>query len=346
MNQIILISDLWIEQNIKSMLLDLLFEKKFKPRGVRRMVILTICAFGGLTLGFKLKPKKQVKLSYAVNLTMPNARSGSLNLLTYNIAGLPELLSSAVTERESSITTIGERVNRFDIVNVQEDFNYNKFLYSKNTHTYRTENMGGIPFGDGLSTLSRYPIVDFERVSWTACHGADCLTPKGFSFARIQLAKEVFIDVYNVHATAQDDFEATVARQKNLNQLKKYIQQYSAGRPLLLMGDFNAHYAYALDNVASFQKELGLADAWVTLKNEGKIPENQANFRATSALKLTDDCEGIDKIYYRNTDSMVFEAREYKVHKELFRNSDGQDLSDHCAVSLQLGWTLATPSTE
>lgn len=326
------------------MLLDLLFEKRFRSGGVRKIVILAVCAFGGLTLGFKLKPRKQLKLMNMVDAEMPEKSQGSLRLLTYNIAGLPELLSSAVTERSSSIAVIGERINPFDIVNVQEDFNYNKFLYSKNTHAYRTENMGGVPFGDGLSTLSKYPIVDFERVSWSACHGTDCLTPKGFTFARIQLAKSVFVDVYNVHATAQDDFEATVARRKNLDQLKAYISEHSAGRPLLLMGDFNAHYSFALDNVTSFRQELGLTDAWVALKNQGRVPENQANFVAQAALELTDTCEGIDKIYYRNSSQLIFKANDYKVHKELFRNSAGQDLSDHCAVSLQLDWILAGTS--
>jgi len=335
----------WNEQIIPSMLLDLLFERKTRLKGLRKVLILSVCASAGIMLGFKLKPK-QVRPMNMVYVDMPDVSEGNLNLLTYNIAGLPELISSAVTERAPSITSIGELVNPFDIVNVQEDFNYNKFLYSKNRHSYRTENMGGVPFGDGLSTLSKYPIQDFERVRWDACNGADCLTPKGFSYARIQLAKEVFIDVYNVHATAQDDPDAAIARQKNLNQLKNYIQKNSAGQPLLIMGDFNAHYAYALDNIVSFQGELGLVDAWVNLKNSGKIPQSKQNFVAMAALELTDDCEGIDKIYYRNNDQMVFEAKNYQVQKKLFQNRAGQDLSDHCAVSLQLGWHLIKPSVQ
>jgi endonuclease/exonuclease/phosphatase family metal-dependent hydrolase len=327
------------------MLLDLLFERKTKLRGLRKLLILSVCASAGVMLGFKLKPK-QIKPMNMVYVDLPATKEGQLHLLTYNIAGLPELISSAVTERASSITSIGELINRFDIVNVQEDFNYNKFLYSRNTHSYRTENMGGVPFGDGLSTLSKYPIQDFERVSWEACNGSDCLTPKGFSYARIQLAKEVFIDVYNVHATAQDDPSAAIARQKNLKQLKNYIQKHSVGHALLIMGDFNAHYAYTLDNIVSFQGELGLEDAWVNLKNQGKIPLHEQNFVARAALDLTDDCEGIDKIYYRNNDHIVFEAKNYQVQKKLFQNKEGKDLSDHCAVSLQLGWYLTTPSVQ
>ena len=328
------------------MLLDLLFEKKIRPKGFRKILMLFVCASAGVMLGFKLKPKQQPKPGSLVSASMPEANYGQLNLLTYNIAGLPELISSAVAERSSSITSIGERINTFDIVNVQEDFNYNKFLYSKNKHRYRTVNMGGVPFGDGLSTLSKYPIVEFERISWTDCNGTDCLTPKGFSYARIQLAREVFIDVYNVHATAQDDRNATIARQKNINQLKAYIKKYSAGKPLLIMGDFNAHYAYELDNVGSFQKDLGLVDAWINLQNRGEIPSHQAHFEAKTALELTPDCEGIDKIYYRNDNHLVFEAKNYQIQKQLFQNEEGQDLSDHCAVSLQLGWRVVRSSVQ
>lgn len=328
------------------MLIDLLFEKKIRPKGFRKIILLFVCAFAGVMLGFKLKPKQQPKVNNLGYAALPDANYGQLNLLTYNIAGLPELISSAVTERSSSITSIGERINGFDIVNVQEDFNYNKFLYRNNTHSYRTANMGGVPFGDGLSTLSKYPIVEFERIGWTDCNGTDCLTPKGFSYARIQLAKEVFIDVYNVHATAQDDRNATIARQKNINQLKTYIKKYSAGKPLLIMGDFNAHYAYELDNIGSFQQDLGLVDAWVSLRNKGKVPGHQTNFEAKSALDLTGDCEGIDKIYYRNDHHLLFEARDYQVQKTLFQNEQGQDLSDHCAVSLQLGWRVVKSSVQ
>ena len=326
------------------MLLNLLFERKIRPKDLRKILLLFICASAGVILGFKLKPKHRPKLSNLVYADMPEAVYGRLNLLTYNIAGLPELLSSAVAERSSSIRSIGKRINAFDIVNVQEDFNYNKFLYSENKHSYRTANMGGVPFGDGLSTLSKYPIVEFKRVAWADCNGADCLTPKGFSYARIQLAKAVFIDVYNVHATAQDDQNATVARQKNINQLKTYIKKYSAGRPLLIMGDFNAHYADELDNIRSFQQDLGLVDAWVSLRNKGIIPHLQADFEAKSALELTEDCEGIDKIYYRNDHHLLFEAKNYQVQKRLFQNERGQDLSDHCAVSVQLGWRVVKSS--
>jgi hypothetical protein len=58
------------------------------------------------------------------------AAEATFSVLTYNIAGLPAILSSAATNRETSTTTIGQRIKPYDIVNVQEDFNYHAHLYA------------------------------------------------------------------------------------------------------------------------------------------------------------------------------------------------------------------------
>jgi hypothetical protein len=135
------------------------------------------------------------------NYTGPS--SGEFSVLTYNVGGLPQIISSAATKRAPSIAEIGIRLNAFDIVNVQEDFNYNKQLYnSGNSHPFRTKTKGGVPFGDGLNTLSRFPVHEVRRIPWNECTEADCLTPKGFTFSRIEIAKNLYIHLYNVHANA------------------------------------------------------------------------------------------------------------------------------------------------
>ncbi|KOG10693.1 hypothetical protein ADK34_34990 [Streptomyces viridochromogenes] len=65
--------------------------------------------------------------------------SGTFSVLTYNIAGLPESISSAPTPREPATTEIGRRIAPYDIVHVQEDFNHHARLYAADTaHPYRT----------------------------------------------------------------------------------------------------------------------------------------------------------------------------------------------------------------
>lgn len=273
------------------------------------------------------------------NNDLPVVNEGEFSVITYNIAGLPEVISSAVTERSSSIKEIGRRVNQFDIVHVQEDFNYNSYLYEQNEHLYKTKSKGTVPFGDGLNTLSRFPIVEMQRIPWNHCTGADCLTPKGFSYSKIEIAKDVYIDFYNIHANAADDVAAAAARRKNMEQLSAYIQQHSNGQAVIIMGDLNAHYCYSHDNVRKLLIENGLKDAWITLKGEEIMPSFK-DYIKEDILQLNDECESIDKILYRNSDKLVLLPKDYKFENEKFNNGVGLPLSDHCPVSLSFNWQM------
>lgn len=297
-----------------------------------------ICIWAGF--GFKEASRKQV-FHGVIPVDLSTDTIGELSIITYNIAGLPEPLSSAPTSRASSISVIGQKLNRYDIVNVQEDFSYNNELYQTgNSHIYRTEPMKGLPFGDGLNTLSKYPIIFHERIAWEACSGADCLAPKGFSFTRIQLAKDSYVHVYNLHATAQNTAAAVEARRQNLEQLAAFINEYSKDEPLLVMGDFNASYAFSGDRLREFLKHTRLDDCWVLLQNNGKFPSIRYSFMPAEKLSITDSCESIDKIYFRSSPNLKFYPLQYKMDKGIFSTIDGQPLSDHCPVALTLKWEL------
>jgi len=277
--------------------------------------------------------------------SLPEAHEGTISLLTYNIAGLPEPISSAKTPRARSIKAIGEKLNGFDIVNVQEDFNYNDELYTGgNDHPFRTETMGKVPFSDGLNTLSKFPITDLERVKWRDCTGADCLTPKGFTYAKLQLAKNVWVDLYNVHANAQDSKEAAAARCKNMDQLVEFINLHSKGKAIILMGDFNAHYCFERDNIRDFVAQTGVLDSWVYLQNQGHMPKVKSGFRADRMLSVHDNCETIDKVMVRNSSQIYFLPEKYSVERELFTDNAGLSLSDHHAVGVKVRWEYCIDS--
>ena len=277
-------------------------------------------------------------------MLMDTSSSGKFSVLSYNIAGLPGIISSALTERSASIAAIGKKLNQFDIVHVQEDFNYNEFLYNNgNKHPYRTVTKGGVPFGDGLNTLSRYPVSDVRRVSWEACTGADCLTPKGFSYSRIEIARNHYIDFYNVHANAYNHLEAAAARRDNIIQLSDFIKIHSEGQAVIVMGDLNAHYSFYYDNINKLLTDTNLTDSWVLLKNDGKFPKGDKKFPESNILNLTDSTETIDKIFYRNSERIKLKPSRYKLEKYLFTNKTGMPLSDHHPVSLVFEWNLEKP---
>lgn len=263
---------------------------------------------------------------------------GEFTLLTYNVAGLPERISSAITPRRESMIRIGQLISDFDIVHVQEDFNYSKFLYEKSTHLYRTIHKGKIPFGDGLNTLSNYPILEYRRIPWRHCIGTDCLTTKGFTYTKIKLAKNIYVDMYNVHANSHYAPRASYARQKNINQLMQYIYDHSADQALLVFGDFNAHYAFKLDNLPLFVEKTSLNDGWIDLVQRGHYPDVDDNFMPLPMLELTNANESIDKIYYRSSKRLIFTAQEYNIEDKKFIDASGKPLSDHLAVSMRFKW--------
>ena len=312
----------------------------------RKEWFIPVLLFASVCISFNFGKRQERILitstpSTAVSTPLSKATEGEFSVITYNVAGLPEIISSAVTSRAGSIAEIGRRLNNYDIVHVQEDFNYNMELYgSGNSHPFRSMPMGPVPFGDGLNTLSKFPISDVERVEWNDCTGADCLTPKGFTRSRIQIAHEVYIDFYNVHANASNHAAAAAARCKNIHQLSNYIKTQSANNAVIVMGDMNAHYCYKSDNVKELLLNNDLNDAWVMLNKKGEFPRPIADLPSDNILSLTDTCESIDKILFRNSEQILLEPGQYKVPKALFSDEEGRPMSDHHPVSLSFSWKL------
>ncbi|OJV14696.1 MAG: endonuclease [Dyadobacter sp. 50-39] len=269
------------------------------------------------------------------------AHAGSFSVITYNIAGLPQLICSAITPRKESISAIGRLLNRFDIAHVQEDFNYNQYLYQTgNAHPYRTPTKGAVMTGDGLNTLSRFPIRQLRRIAWTDCTGADCFTPKGFTYTRIEITPDHFIDFYNVHANAYNHPRAALARRRNMEQLSAYIRLHSTGKAVVVMGDLNGRYSFGQDNVDWLVKENRLADPWVSMHCRNQLPRRSEAIPSGDILSLTDTCETIDKILFRSGPFLRLKPAAYAMEKALFTNDRGVPLSDHHPVSARFEWEI------
>ncbi|SEJ02662.1 Endonuclease/Exonuclease/phosphatase family protein [Dyadobacter sp. SG02] len=281
---------------------------------------------------------------YQPPLPPDSLSAGSFSVITYNIAGLPQFICSAVTPRKESISAIGRLLNRFDIAHVQEDFNYNQYLYhTGNTHPFRTPTKGAVMTGDGLNTLSKFPVKYLRRIAWTDCTGADCFTPKGFTYTRIEIAPNHFIDFYNVHANAYNHPRATLARRRNMEQLSSYIRLHSTGNAVIVMGDLNGRYSFGEDNVNWLLKENGLSDTWVRLHCDGIIPKAKDGLPPSDILSINDSTETIDKILFRSNESIQLEPFEHVLEKQSFYNSNGLPLSDHHPVSARFKYKLLEP---
>ncbi|WP_405626773.1 jacalin-like lectin [Streptomyces sp. NBC_00016] len=266
------------------------------------------------------------------------AASGTFNVLTYNVAGLPEGLSSGHPATNTPL--ISPRLSAYDIVNVQEDFNYHAALYAGDNHPYRTATSGGAAIGDGLNTLSDYAFEDFERVRWNNCTGTNCLTPKGFTLARVRLAEGVFVDLYNVHTNADDSDDALAARRANIEQLSDFIQANSSGNAVLVMGDTNTRYTRAGDNIRTLADENGLTDAWVQRVKGGTRPTQGTDALLCPTTAPTNDCEVVDKVFYRGSKLLSLNATRYNNEWASFLDSAGGNLSDHFPHTVDFSYTL------
>lgn len=274
------------------------------------------------------------------------ADSGSFSVLSYNVAGLPEAISSAPTPRESSTTTIGARIAPYDVVHVQEDFNYHAYLYAADTnHAYRTPTSGGAGIGSGLNTLSKIPYDedDFERVGWNTCTfgSGDCLTPKGFTFMRERLAEGVYVDFYNLHTNAGTNDDDLAARRDNLSQLTEFIATHSAGNAVVVMGDTNTRYTRSGDTIAEFAAANGLTDPWVQLIRGGSAPAKGSDALVCDQTGTTvpNTCEVVDKVLYRGSKLVSLNATSYNNEHSRFLTDGGLMLSDHDPIGVDFTWS-------
>ncbi|MFB4318034.1 endonuclease [Actinomadura sp. 21ATH] len=276
----------------------------------------------------------------AGSLAVPAARAeigGTLSLLTYNVAGLPEPISGG--DPANNTGPIGERVNAYGVVNVQEDFNYHAALYRTDRHPYRTPTSGGVLFGSGLNTMSDHPYGDLRRIRWNRCNGFDCLTPKGFTFKRITLAEGVSVDLYNLHANAGTTAADLAARRDNVTQLAAYITANSAGNAVIVMGDTNTRYTRAEDNIRALVSAAGLTDAWVEAERGGTPPAAGSPALTCDDAQVTDACEVVDKILFRGSGRVALRLTGYSNENARFRTAADEMMSDHYPIAATLAWS-------
>jgi hypothetical protein len=270
--------------------------------------------------------------------------AGSFLALTYNVAGLPEGLSGS--RPSIYMPLIGPRLNAYDLVLVQESWLepvpyppelfgahlYHQILAAGADHPYKSEPQP-IPLNrdpgrpsalvsDGLNRFSRFPFEPVMRQRWAECDNsaADCLSLKGFSAARTTFAPGVEIDVYNLHMEAGGTANDDRLRRDDVVALAAFIDAYSAGRAVIVGGDFNLHIEDEPDGTtfALLLASAGLTDACTFLA----CPEPGR----------------IDKFLFRASDAVALTAVAWSNDDAEFRSDDDKPLSDHEPVAVEFEW--------
>ena len=269
--------------------------------------------------------------------------TGTFDVLTYNVSGLPFPFADAAYPRITNTLAIGSRLNSFEIVNVQEDIAYHPFLIAGARFPDRTPPSVptwawpvGVPFSDGLNSMSAYYIESLNRQAWTTRPGL--LNPGGFTYTRQHIPGGSSVDVYNIDATAGSLSNAELA------QLSEFIAVNSIGRAVIVTGDFGQLYSDPGQTLTAFAAVNGLTDAWVQVEYGGLAPTDAAT------CAYADSCEQPDKIFYRDaapidpldpaTSPVRLQALAYTNEGLNFLNDAGADLSAHRPQSVQFGYTV------
>ncbi len=284
---------------------------------------------------------------------------GSFSVLTYNVAGLPQGISSG--NPETNIPLISPLLNAYDVVLTQEDFdwwtpiagildfvNYHTRLRSQIEHPWRTDRHPGpeavglytearsLLVGDGIGIVSKYPFSGEKQHAWTFCFGgvipdggaADCLAMKGFRVVTMTLGDGRDVDVYSLHAEAGGTPTDQHLQEIDFQELADFINARGGDRAIILGGDTNLH----TDDI--HPDGGGGADTVIWQK-------------FLSATGLTDVCielscpepGSIDKIAYRSSSTVALQATGSDFPRERFQ-SNGADLSDHPPFVATFDWDI------
>ena len=279
------------------------------------------------------------------NVDLADDIVGEFTVLTYNISGMPFPLSDGAWPRFTNTLQIGSRITDFDIVNVQEDVAYHPFLIADAIFPDRTAPQVptwawpvGVPFSDGLNSLSAYDIESLDRQAWTT--RPNLLNPGGFTYTRQHIPGGSSVDVYNVDTSAGALTDAEIA------QLSAFIGANSIGRAVIVTGDFGQLYSAAGQTLSQFAAANDLIDAWVQLEYGGTAPTD------APTCAYADNCEQPDKIFYRDAAPLIvsdpatspvrLQALSYTNEGLNFLNAAGADLSANRPQSVTFGYTVDT----
>ena len=272
---------------------------------------------------------------------------GIINLMTYNVSGIPFLGDNQGTQRalkgNARMKKIGEILSKdsnCEIIGTQEDFNLHPALAAAmQTFPYQTFTKGGVPFGDGLNIFAKYPIYNIKRTKWRKCFGYlaganDCLAEKGILSSVVEIEKGVFVDLFVLHADAANDPISLKVRKDNFLQLAEMLENRKEDRAAIVMGDFNTTFILNEKDepYEMLIKKAGLTDSWAVIHNEGKCDfKNEKDWNPD--LKET-----LDRIMYKSGGGVELKAVAHEYAE--FIDEKGETYTDHVSTRVKLAYEV------
>ena len=309
-------------------------------------------------------------LTFCGNLTTYGQdQDEQFSIATLNVDGLPQklLVVNLNTDGPGSAGTarIGKYLQgkRYDLVMMQEDFNYHDVLIVLLEDDYLFDEWSGdigvddrsIDFlhlqnhrftCDGLMACWKndLTVTPIGRTAWQKnfgkfSHANDEIVTKGFRRYDVTLRSGDCIVVYNMHMDAtltEDEIEKkdakdTEARMAQWAQLKDEVLQNLDSRPVIITGDLNS--LYGRDDVKTqfidAINESGrgtVSDVWVEMQQKGVYPTEKRS-------GTTAGDETLDKILYINPAlGTQIQPVAFSIDKDGYMYDD-KPLGDHFPVA-------------
>lgn len=300
--------------------------------------------------------------------------TGSFNMINFNVAGLPIPASETEDGRDAYLDTlqIGAKLNEmnYDIVAIQEDFNYDIYLRELMTNyanrqdwvgdigeRHQTNHSGGVPLGDGLNIFSTFSLYNEYRVPWDVSAGvldggADELTYKGILVSTIKLAEGRYVDIYDIHADAYGDTASVNARKAQYTQLTNYIKKHSVydettgtyDHAVIVMGDFNSSICFEDSTgdaylISKLLEPAHLNDAWA-VNQISEITEDPEDYSAyytyaketnLSYEQTQGHYDSVERICYADGNGVDLSCDSFG-YLQITEDGTNRPLSDHCAA--------------
>lgn len=301
----------------------------------------------------------------------------TFTIATLNVDGLPQKLLVINVNSDGPGSTGSVRISQYlakknyDLVFMQEDFNYNDELTVLLEDNYLFDIWSGdvaleghsIDYlhlqnhrfdCDGLMAAWKkgITVVPTGRGMWTDyfgkfSHANDEMVTKGFRRYEIILATGTEIVVYNMHMDAEDDPDTMSgkavpdrkAREGEWQQLRDDILNTLDDRPVVIVGDMNSFYfrdrvkELFVDAITATGKAT-VIDSWIALQNAGQYPAYQEDSRISDDDEEQHGGETLDKIICINpVGGQQLRPLTYSRDKEGYLR-DGKPLGDHYPVAV------------
>ncbi len=284
-----------------------------------------------------------------------------LKIISYNVDGLPlpKFMSSSGRDPKTATGFIAKHLNESgaDIVAVQEDFSYHSFLREGISLKYKTLHSGTIPVGDGLNIFSKFPIYNVRRVEWCEANGvfkdgSDELTPKGFLLVTLEICKGVLLDVYNIHADANEAPDDVRVRILQFKQLLSYINAHSKDRAVIVIGDTNTRIGWENSKLRElFVEKAGFRDCFAECCLGGKYQKDMINleeYKPYEPDSWHEVFDSLDRVMLRNGKGIIFTplTHDYVDFGTEEEKKLCVQLSDHSAAVVTVKLTVDTDTAE